>query len=49
VHQKTAPPPGSLRTPISPPINSTSWALMARPRPVPPNLRVVEPSACAKA
>ena len=37
---------GSLSTPISPPISSTSRALIARPRPVPPYLRVVDVSAC---
>ena len=34
--------------PISPPMSSTSCLEIARPRPVPPYLRVVEPSACAK-
>ena len=36
-------------TPIRPPISATSCAEIARPRPVPPYLRVVEPSACANA
>ena len=38
--------PGSLSTPMVPPIAVTSWREMARPSPVPPNLRVVEESAC---
>ena len=41
--------PSVLRTPISPPISVTSRLEIARPRPVPPYLRVVEPSACVKA
>ena len=43
------PRPGSLSTQMRPPISSTSRAEMARPSPVPPYFRVVEPSACAKA
>ena len=43
------PLPGSLSTAISPPISSTSCLLMVRPRPVPPNLRVVDASAWLKA
>ena len=39
--------PGALSTPISPPISSTSCLEIARPSPVPPYLRVVEPSAWA--
>jgi len=34
--QKLLPSPSSLSRPISPPISSTSWRLMVRPRPVPP-------------
>ena len=41
------PRPGSLSTQIRPPISSTSLAEIVRPRPVPPNRRVVEPSACS--
>ena len=40
------PSSGSLSTQIRPPISSTSVDEIARPRPVPPNWRVVEPSAC---
>ena len=36
-NQNIAPEPGSLMTPISPCISSTSFRLMASPRPVPPN------------
>ena len=43
---KVVPRPGSLSSQIRPPISSTSFRLIARPRPVPPNFRVVEPSAC---
>ncbi len=39
--------PGSLSTPIRPPIISTSFDEIARPSPVPPNRRVVEPSTCS--
>ena len=42
VNQNVLPEPDSLLTPISPPITSTIWRLMARPRPVPPYSRVVE-------
>ena len=45
-NQKVEPLPCSLSTPISPPISSTSWCEIARPRPVPPYSRVVEASAC---
>ena len=48
VNQKVLPAPGSLSTPISPPIAATSWREMASPSPVPPYLRVVEESACEK-
>ena len=43
------PRPGSLSTVMRPPMSSTSWAEIERPRPVPPYSRVVEPSAWAKA
>ena len=45
VNQKRLPWPGSLSTPVLPPIMSTRRRVMARPRPVPPYLRVVDPSA----
>ena len=48
VNQKVLPSPGSLSTPTCPPISSVSRLEMARPRPVPPYLRVVEASACEK-
>ena len=47
--EKMEPLPSSLVTPISPFIISTRRLEMARPRPVPPYLRVVEPSAWLKA
>ena len=47
VNEKVLPLPGVLSTPMAPPINSTSRAQMARPRPVPPYFRVVELSACS--
>ncbi len=43
---KVAPSPGSLATQIRPPISRTSVDEIVRPRPVPPNRRVVDPSAC---
>jgi hypothetical protein len=43
------PTPGELMSLISPPRSFESSRLMARPRPVPPYLREVEPSACWKA
>ena len=43
------PLPGWLSTLISPPIIWQKRRVMARPRPVPPNLRVVEASAWVKA
>ena len=49
LNQNVEPLPGVLSTPIWPPIISTSCLEIARPRPVPPYLRVVEPSACEKA
>ena len=42
------PEPRVLSAQIRPPINSTKRFEMARPRPVPPYLRVVEASACEK-
>ena len=45
MNQKVLPWPTSLVTPISPPMSSTSWREMARPRPVPPYRRVVPASA----
>ena len=39
------PAPASLSTQIRPPISRTSVAEIVRPRPVPPNRRVVDPSA----
>ena len=47
VNQNVEPLPSSLSTPISPPINCTSFEDMASPRPVPPNWRVEVPSACS--
>ena len=41
-------PMPSLSACISPPIISARRLLMASPRPVPPNLRVVDESACEK-
>ncbi len=38
-------PSPSLRTPITPPISSTRLRVIASPSPVPPNFRVVLPSA----
>ena len=49
VKEKVLPRPGSLCNAMRPPISSTSRVQMVRPRPVPPNLRVVEPSAWRKA
>ena len=43
------PSPGALTSRISPPSRRDSSRLIARPRPVPPYLREVEPSACWKA
>ena len=43
-NQKQEPSPSWLVTPISPSMASTRPLQMARPRPVPPNLRVVESS-----
>ena len=47
VNENTAPRPGpSLSAHIRPPISSARRRLIARPRPVPPYLRVVLESAC---
>src|SRR6185437_2105503 len=46
---KVLPLLGVLLRRISPPSRRDSSRLMARPRPVPPYLRLVEPSACWKA
>ncbi len=45
---KREPLPTSLSTLMRPPISSTRRRLIASPRPVPPNSRVVEPSAWEK-
>ena len=49
VKWKVLPLSTSLSTQMRPPIRSTSCEAMLRPSPVPPYLRVVEPSACVKA
>jgi hypothetical protein len=46
---KVLPAPGVLRSAISPPSRLASSRLIARPRPVPPYLRLVLASACWKA
>ncbi|MNQ90313.1 hypothetical protein D3C85_1056490 [compost metagenome] len=46
---KREPRPGTLSRLISPSRASTSWRVMASPRPVPPKRRLVEPSICWKA
>ena len=46
VKKNVVPTPGSLSSPISPPIISTNVLLMVSPSPVPPCLRVVDISAC---
>ena len=48
VNQNVEPWPGRISTPISPPIISASVLHIASPSPVPPNLRVVDFSACVK-
>ena len=48
VNQNVEPSRGTLSTPISPPMSSTSCLLIASPRPVPPYRRVVEPSSWEK-
>jgi hypothetical protein len=45
VNQNLLPRPGSLSTPMRPPIRPVSCFEMASPSPVPPNLRVVMESA----
>mmetsp|Transcript_19861 Transcript_19861/g.79172 ORF Transcript_19861/g.79172 Transcript_19861/m.79172 type:complete len:330 (+) Transcript_19861:326-1315(+) len=45
-NQKVLPWPGADRTPMVPPIASTSAFEMASPRPVPPNRRATETSVC---
>ena len=49
VNQKMLPTPGVLVAPASPPISSASCFVIARPRPVPPCVRVVELSPCSNA
>jgi hypothetical protein len=49
VKENVLPSPGWLSTQISPCIISTSRRQIARPSPVPPYLRAIELSACAKA
>ena len=48
VKEKTLPRPTSESTRIVPPMSWTNWAEIVKPSPVPPNLRVVEPSTCSK-
>ncbi len=48
-NQNVDPSPGALTSPSLPPMSSTSCRQIASPRPVPPNLRVVDESAWAKA
>lgn len=48
VNQNVEPRPSSDVTPIPPPSSLASSRDIERPRPVPPNLRVVELSACWK-
>ena len=45
---KTLPAPGTLSTPTQAPIRSASCLQMARPSPVPPKRRVIDPSAWEK-
>ncbi len=47
-NQKVDPRPGSLSTPISPPIISTIFLEMVNPSPVPPNRREMEASVWEK-
>ncbi len=49
VNQNVLPSPSSLSTPIRPCIISTKRREIAKPRPVPPCFRVVDPSACVNA
>ena len=46
---KVLPLPGTLSSQMRPPIIFVSWPAMVSPSPVPPNSRVVEPSAWVKA
>ena len=46
--ENVLPLPNSLLSSITPPIIWIRRWLMAKPRPVPPNFRVVEASACVK-
>ena len=48
VKLKVAPPPGALSTAMWPSMRSTMRREMASPKPVPPNLRVDDPSVCSK-
>ena len=48
MNQNVLPRPGVLSSPISPPMSSTSRLEIARPSPVPPYRREVDPSACEK-
>ena len=48
VNQNSDPSPTWLSTPTLPPISSARRLLMAKPRPVPPYLRVVDASPCSK-
>ena len=47
-NQKREPWPGAELTPASPPISLARLRTIDKPRPVPPNCRVVEPSTCEK-
>ena len=49
VKKNVDPMPGMLSSQMRPPISSISRAEIVRPRPVPPNFRVVDPSACVNA
>src|SRR6266446_5896137 len=49
VNQNVDPSPDVLLTPICPPISSTNCFEIDKPNPVPPYLRVVDPSACVNA
>jgi hypothetical protein len=42
------PSPGLVSTAMRPSMRSTMRLEMASPKPVPPNLRVDDPSACSK-
>ena len=49
VKWNVAPRPGSLSSHIRPPISVTRRDAIESPRPVPPNCRVIDPSACVNA